>query len=158
MSLQTNGLKLIVGVFAATVLAMAAMPAWAGETSLIVHGISKHASDADRNGKPWQERNWGAGLRYAIDDSLSVQAGGYRNSQNHISAYGLVDYTPLQLAGVRVGGSIGVATGYEIAPVVPIAAFVARYQIDRISIAVRYLPPITPKFTSVAAIEIGFRF
>lgn len=132
--------------------------AQAGELHGVLHGISKHATDADRNGKPWNEANLGLGLRYAYSAELSVQSGVYYNSQRHLSAYGIVDWTPIGVSVLRVGVSGGFATGYEIAPIVPVVSAVARAQIDRLSITARYLPPIHPKFTSVVALELGVRF
>ena len=146
-------MKLIIAL-----LLLVSMPTWAGEWHGVLHGLSKHSTDVSRHGKPWNERNFGLGIRYEQSADWSYQGGAYHNSERHTSVYGLVDWTPIEIAALRLGVSAGVVTGYETAPVVPAATLVARLQAKRVSIVVRYLPPISPKLTSVAAVELAWRF
>ncbi len=126
---------------------------------LVVHGFSKHVTDIDsRTGRAWNERNFGLGYRRVYSDDLSVQVGAYRNSQYRVSTYAMADWTPLAVAGARLGASIGAVTGYDIGSVIPAASAVARVTVDRLSMTVRYLPPWVPKFTSVVALEFSWRF
>jgi len=143
---------------AASILLLASTPTQAGEWHGVLHCLSKHSTDVSRHGKPWNERNFGLGIRYEQSVDWSYQVGAYHNSEWHTSVYGLVDWTPIEIAALRLGVSAGVVTGYETAPVVPAATLVARLQAKRVSIVVRYLPPISPKLTSVAAVELAWRF
>lgn len=155
-----SGSKAIAVLILAVVFAMAFMvDAKAADYSLVVHGLSRHATTHDPDtGKRWREVNPGLGLRIGLSDELSAQAGAYRNSQNRNSAYLIADYLPIEISGVRFGGALGLATGYRVSPVMPVAAFVARWQTDAaVSITLRFVPPKVPKVTSVVAIEIGIR-
>ena len=125
--------------------------------SIQLHGLSYHFDREPAH----NERNFGAGIRYAIDDAWSLQAGAYNNSESKVSAYALADWTPLRAGAVSAGGFLGLATGYQWEPLAgrltPIAGAVVRASLGRFSVALRVVPP-HPKATSVAALEIGWRF
>jgi hypothetical protein len=67
------------GATAAALLATATMlaprPAWA-DWGMVLHTVSHHV-DPPAAGR-WNERNWGLGLRKKLDETRSLQAGGYR--------------------------------------------------------------------------------
>jgi len=145
-----------------TLIALAlatALSAQATEYHGVLHGLSKHQHETDRNGNKWNEVNLGAGLRFKQSEDLSYQVGIYNNSQRHTSVYALADWTPLHYSIVSAGVSGGAVTGYEVYPVVPVATFVVRLTLtSRMDVMVRYLPSITPKLEGVTAIEASWRF
>lgn len=131
----------------------------AASLSLVLHGFSLHATDYDDNGRKWDETNYGMGLRYEVNKDWAMQGGFYQNSQHRTSVYAGVDWLPLHVGPFSAGGGLGIATGYSLAPVVPVATLNVRATLaSRVDVMVRYLPPITPKMTSVAAVEFSLRF
>ncbi len=126
---------------------------------VVVHGFSKHVTDVDsRTGDRWNERNFGLGYRRVYSDEFGVQIGAYHNSQRNVSVYAIADWTPIGFGPVRFGGSVGLVTGYDVGPVIPAAAAIARIAVNSFAVTVRYVPPVLPKFTSVAAFEFSWRF
>ncbi len=154
---HTNARAAIAQLLTLAALATCAAHADAGETSLQLHGLSYHFTrDIDYN-----ERNAGAGIRYAFDRTLSVQAGAFNNSHSRVSTYLLADWTPVQIGNVSAGAFVGAATGYAWRPLVgvvtPITGAIVRTDLGRFSLAVRITPP-HPKASAVAAVELGARF
>jgi hypothetical protein len=152
---QTRAALVQLAVLAA--LATLAAHVDAAEASLQVHGLSHHFKrDVDYN-----ERNAGAGIRYAFNRDLSVQAGAFNNSHSRTSVYALADWTPIQAGPISAGAFAGIATGYQWRPmagaVTPIIGAILRTDIDRFNVALRVTPP-HPKASAVAAIEIGVKF
>lgn len=128
----------------------------AGELHLQLHGISEH--DKPRtNGKPWNEKNYGAGLRYQFDETWGVQAGAYRNSYDRQSKYLLLQHTPLHLGPVHVGFFAGYLDGYDTAHPLGAGAL-ATLQGDRLSLTARLVPRSKWTNTAVVSLELGFRF
>jgi len=137
-----------------------ALNAHASDFSLVLHGFSKHTNThSTRTGREWDETNYGLGIRYKVDEDISYQSGFYQNSEHSLSLYGGIDWTPLHLGPLAFGASLGLVTGYETFPVMPMATLVGRASLtDRVDITVRWIPPVTPKVTSVAAVELSIRF
>ncbi len=126
----------------------------------VIHGLSHHFSAPPAGERPWNERNIGAGIRYALDASWSLQAGGYRNSYGRPSFYALADWTPLEAGAIRAGAFAGIVSGYDwktVGAFTGAAGLVARLQADRAGLALRYTPP-HPKAASVLAVEFSLRF
>lgn len=140
----------------ATAIALAITSATAGEWHLQLHGISKH--DKPRiSGKPWNEKNTGAGLRYQLDDTWGVQAGGYRNSYDRHSNYLMAQFTPLHLGQVHVGAFAGYVDGYGYD--MPIGGgLMATWQGDRLSMTTRYVPKTKWGHARALSLEVGLRF
>lgn len=123
-----------------------------GDYSLVVHGASYHTVKR-QSGPAWNQVNPGMGLRYELDDTLSVQVGAYKNSYYRKSIYAGLDWTPIKMGRVELGGFIGGATGYaEKAGV--LGGGLVRWQGDKVSIGVR----IVPAKCSIFTFEIGYRF
>jgi hypothetical protein len=74
--------------------------------SFVLHGASHHTKPRP-SGKEWNQFNAGIGLRLETANSLSYQAGIYRDSVFKNTAYGLVNYTPVQFSGLTMGGFVG---------------------------------------------------
>ena len=126
-----------------------AEPSW----HLQVHGVSHHFGEK-AVGK-WNERNYGAGLRYQHSETWGVQGGTFRNSYDRQSTYAVIDYTPLLGGSVGVFG--GVASGYrEDGPL--IGGLLLRWQGERVSLAARIVPKVRKEHTAVIAFEAGWRF
>lgn len=145
----------VVVVFLLILLALWAPLAKAQEPSwhLQLHGLSKH-SDEKAVGK-WNERNWGAGVRYQHSPTWGVQGGTFRNSYDRQSVYAIVDYTPLLGGSVGVFG--GVASGYKNEGPL-IGGLLLRWQGERVSISARIIPKVRKEHTAVIALEAGWRF
>ena len=144
----------------AIALSVCAFNAQAADYSLVLHGLSKHSTThSNRTGREWNERNIGLGLRITQSPEVSYQSGFYKNSEHSWSIYGGIDWTPLHLGPFSAGVAAGIVTGYDTYPVVPVGTLIVRSTLSsRIDVMVRYLPPIIPKMTSVAAIEVAFKF
>lgn len=176
---------------AAALLALGTLAATAAELHVVAHGISHHTgSRTDRittvqtvtsdrrtpDASPrlrvveteaqveYNERNWGAGLRWAVDPALSLQAGAYRNSYDRTSVYALADWTPLAAgpahAQLRAGAFAGVATGYPYRSGHPALAggLLLRLQGERASLALRAVPKLSSKQSGATfSLEAGWR-
>ena len=123
-----------------------------GDVHIVLHGLSQH-SQARENCRNWNQVNTGLGLRYELDESLSMQLGGYRNSMNRNSVYALADWTPLQVGPLQIGGFTGGATRYKSNQGVLLGG-VVRWQQDHVSLALR----LVPRRNTVISIELGWRF
>ncbi len=92
------------------------------DLQLIISGASYHVGarkymDKD-NGQivDFNEVNPGVGLQYSISDNLSISVGGYRNSYNETSIYGVasLESDPLtEIGKITVGLDAGIISGYE---------------------------------------------
>ena len=166
-------------IFFSLVLAIFASGAVADGFSFQIHGTSYHFKS--RPGVQWDDQNDGFGFRYAFNNTYSVQAGHYRNSQtfpgsfNFFTNYGLIDYTPIHSGPFHFGGFAGIASGYDKytytmvngranvtvtqdGVLAPVAGLVARYQGKIFNIALRLLPPAGDDGSAVIALEAGFGF
>ena len=131
---------LIVGALLASVLPTQA------ETSLIIHGVSKHSGS-----KIYNESNEGVGVRHQVDTDLSVQAGTYNNSFNRRSTYVLANYTPLHYGGFSAGVFSGLSTGYRSDV---IGGLVVQYDFGKVFVTTR----IAKDVATVVALELGVKF
>lgn len=61
----------------------------------------------------YNENTLGLGWEVHASDKLRYALGGYNNSFNRASYYGSVAYMPLQFGHLRVGGMVGIITGYK---------------------------------------------
>lgn len=125
-----------------------------GDTHVIVHGLSRHA--APRTTGDWNEVNTGLGLRYELNDTLSIQGGVYRNSVNRQSVYSSLDWTPLSYGPVSAGVYAGVVSGYADSKYRVGGGGLIRYQADKASITLRVLPDARRNL--VFSIEAGWKF
>ena len=85
------------------------------QTYVQVNGVSLH----DRSG--YNEFNYGAGLEQGINDRWTVAAGWYRNSEYSGSTYVYGRYAVYKKDSWDIGIAVGAVTGYQRAPVVPMA-------------------------------------
>jgi hypothetical protein len=136
----------------AAILLATGVSASAGELSLQLHGFSKHA--APRPGSAsWNEKNYGLGLRYQIDEDWGVQGGFYKNSINNDTVYLLGQWTPVHMGPVAVGAFGGLATGY-LGDVPLIGGFMANIG----GLTVRVVPRVKGMTPTVVAVEYGIKF
>jgi len=119
------------------------------ETSLIVHGVSKHSGATKYN-----ENHAGLGVRHQASPNWGYQVGTYRNSYNKQTTYAAVNYTPLHYGSLSLGAFAGVGTGYK-QPVM--AGLLAVYDFGKVAASVRAVPGIAG-LDSVVALEIGIKF
>lgn len=105
---------------------------------------------------PYNETNWGAGWRRTYGSAWATQVGAYLNSYDKWSAYALGEWTPLQAGQVSAGLFAGVASGYDHG--FTAGGLVARWQGDRLGVAVRFMPDVSEKVRgSVTTVEASWR-
>ena len=85
------------------------------ETYVQVNGVSLH----DRSG--YNEFNYGAGIEQTVSTRWSVAGGWYRNSEYSGSTYAYGRYAVYKKHSWDIGVAVGAVTGYQRAPVVPMA-------------------------------------
>ena len=85
------------------------------QTYVQINGVSVH----DRSG--FNSFNYGAGIEHTIADRWTVAAGWYRNSEYSGSTYAYGRYAVYKTDSWNIGVAVGVVTGYQRAPVVPMA-------------------------------------
>ena len=85
------------------------------ETYVQINGASVH----DRSG--FNGINYGAGIEQGITDRWNIAAGWYRNSEYSGSTYAYGRYAVYKKHSWDIGVAIGAVTGYQRAPVVPMA-------------------------------------
>jgi hypothetical protein len=120
---------------------------------MVLHTVSHHV-DPPAAGR-WNERNWGLGLRKKLDETRSLQAGAYRNSNFETSAYLIMDWHLLVTDTLKIGFFGGLVTGYKG----PLAAgLTARIDANGVSAALRASPRAHRTGSAVLAFEVGYAF
>lgn len=128
----------------------------AADLHVQLHGASAHMSPR-ANGLPWNERNWGGGVRAQLTPDWGVQAGTYQNSFNRVSKYAFVQYTPIDFGSVRAGAFAGYLSGYNLPAPVGAGAMATWQVTTRLSTTLRYVPPLGKGTSGVWAFELGMR-
>ncbi len=133
-----------------------------GDWHLVVHVRSWHASQPE--GAPWNEANWGLGVRRDLSADWSVQAGAFRNSLKKHSAYAVADWAPWRHGAWSLGGSAGlIAGGYEEAYKPAVGVF-GRVQLGDVGATLRLFPkpPPNPRVdlhrTALASLEFTWQW
>jgi hypothetical protein len=117
-------------------------------SSLVLHTGSVHFSGGNHN-----NLNAGAGIAYAVTDSVSVQGGFFRNSVFNWSEYISGEYRPIHFGGFSAGAFGGAVNHYRLnnGRAIPVAGLVAQYKNFR----VRYVPGFKDS-GNVATLELVF--
>jgi hypothetical protein len=122
------------------------------EVLLVAHLISTHF------GAPANNENWGAGVQ-CNTETVQLAAGGYYNSFNRTSFYGVVGYEFVRVGRFGLGALAGVASGYggknDAAPL--IGGLRATFDVGRFQFGVLGVPPVE-KDNGVAHVTVGWRF
>lgn len=132
----------------------------AGNWDLQLHGLSYHFSN--RTVGDWEQFNRGVGIRYEFNDTWSLQAGQYKNSDSTpahaiYTNYGLIDVTPFQADQFHFGGFVGMGSRYENG-VRALGGLIARWQGDIFNVTTRLAPKVNDSGSVVLAFEVGMRF
>lgn len=137
--------------------AQAAPAQWWGNVNL----GSRHFGDEDEflgPGESFNEFNPGIGAELQWQPRHAVAVGYFLNSVDEDSLYALYHYTPLQLGRfVRVGGMLGVVTGYpgyNDGGIAPGGGLIAKIEGQRFGINLIYLPEIN----NVTPNTLGLQF
>ncbi|OGT57535.1 MAG: hypothetical protein A3E01_08330 [Gammaproteobacteria bacterium RIFCSPHIGHO2_12_FULL_63_22] len=129
--------------------------AYADESQLwIVATVRSYHMDRS---SPYNERNYGPGIEYAINSRWSVAAGEYWNSSLRLSKYVAGSWTPVSLGAVRLGSTAGVVTGYNRGHLAPLVAGVATIEGKRYGANLLAIPPYDGG-NWVLALQIKRRF
>lgn len=113
-------------------------------------------------GENFNEFNPGIGAELQWQPRHAVAVGYFRNSVDEDSLYALYHYTPLQLGRfVRVGGMLGVLTGYpgyNDGGIAPGGGLIAKIEGERVGLNLIYLPEITDVTPNTLGLQFKFRF
>ncbi|MBV8248212.1 MAG: hypothetical protein JO200_07140 [Comamonas sp.] len=121
-----------------------------------VHTFSYHFSKR-KNNMDWNQVNLGLGLRREFSDSISVQAGFFRNSIDRWSLYAITDWTPISMGNWKAGAYAGIRTNYE-KPVMLAGGALLRWQGERYSTTLRLMPKTCNTCSGLISIEFGWKF
>jgi hypothetical protein len=113
------------------------------QTLVQINGISLH----DRAG--YNGVNYGAGLEQVIGAGWSAAAGWYYNSESRGSTYVYGRYAVYKKDSWDIGMAVGAVTGYNRAPVLPMAFPEACYG--------WVCAMFVPRMTDTGASAVGFR-
>ena len=119
-------------------------------------GPSYHFDGDGKRVNGFNEANAGLGLTWAKRDvwlmgETDVSVGAYYNSERRPTAYATLHKLPLEILGARAGITMGLATGYRLAPVVPLVAPTACWKYA----CAMLLPPL--KGVTAGVISLQFR-
>lgn len=119
----------------------------ATDVAAVVHGLSWHQTRNNEYGHPYNQRNWGLGLRLdtgALVQHTALQVGRYRNSywrpeKSSHSNYLVADYTPLRAGPLHAGAFVGAVTGYpwQQHTLTPAGGITASAHLGRTALALR---------------------
>jgi hypothetical protein len=149
-------------LFGASPAATAAEPPqWWGDLNV----ASKHFGNERKylsEGESFNEFNPGVGIEVQWQPRHAVAVGYFRNSVDHDSLYALYQYTPLALGRyVRVGGMLGVVTGYpgyNDGGIAPGGGLIAKIEGDRVGANLIFLPQISGVTPSTLGLQLKYRF
>lgn len=161
-SVRLGFLSLAALVFAALPPAHAAEPPqWWGNLNL----ASKHFGSERKflsEGESFNEFNPGIGIEVQWQPRHAVAVGYYLNSVDEDSLYALYQYTPLALGRfVRVGGMVGVVTGYpgyNDGGLAPGGGLVAKIEGERFGANLVFLPEISDITPNTLGLQLKYRF
>lgn len=120
--------RVVIGVLLlALALAGSCSVAFAAETEIYPGGVSYHWKTMT-DGRKFNDHNVGLLGGVAFDETRAVFGGVYRNSEWRTSAVLGYRYTPLGVGPLRIGALVGAVTGYQSAPVLPMAAIVVAWR------------------------------
>lgn len=113
-------------------------------------------------GESFNEFNPGIGVEVQWQPRHAVAVGYFLNSVDEDSLYALYHYTPLQLGRyVRVGGMLGVVTGYpgyNDGGLAPGGGFIAKVEGDRWGFNLIFLPEISEVTPNTLGLQVKRRF
>lgn len=108
----------------------------------------------------YNEKNFGLGLEYQ-DGDLLITAGGYRNSFDKNSAYVMVGALPIEVGPFKIGGTVGLVTGYprmNKGGIVPAAAGIIALEGERAGVNLVVIPGIKEKTPLTIALQVKVKF
>lgn len=129
-----------------------------------IHVASKHERESYQDGKgneiQYNENNFGVGFSYSLASYFDAKGGFFKNSFNKTSLYAGIDTHTSYNNVFAVGFDIGLATGYDDTPVsdtkiVPIAMPHLSLIFNRFKFQLGYIPPVSPKLTSVLTFSVS---
>ncbi len=136
-------------------------PQWWGNVNL----GSRHFGGEDEflgPGESFNEFNPGIGAELQWQPRHAVAVGYFRNSVDENSLYALYHYTPLQLGRfVRVGGMLGVVTGYpgyNDGGIAPGGGLIAKIEGQRLGVNLIYLPEVSNITPNTLGLQFKWRF
>ena len=129
-----------------------------------IHVASKHERESYQDGKGneihYNENNFGIGFSYSLVSYIDAKGGFFKNSYNKTSWYAGLDMHTSYNNLFAVGIDVGAATGYDETPVsdtkiVPIAMPHLSLIFKNFKFQLGYIPPVSPKLTSVLTFSVS---
>lgn len=136
-------------------------PQWWGNLNV---GSTHFGGEEDflNEGERFNEFNPGIGAELQWQPRHAVAVGYFLNSVDEDSLYALYHYTPLQLGRfIRVGGMIGVVTGYpnyNDGGIAPGAGLIAKVEGQRWGFNLIYLPEVSDVTPNTLGLQLKLRF
>lgn len=156
------------GACCALTLAAAALPVHAAEPAQWWGNLnlaSQHFGSERKflsEGESFNEFNPGIGIEVQWQPRHAVAVGYFLNSVDEDSLYALYQYTPLVFGRhVRVGGMVGVVTGYpgyNDGGLAPGAGLIAKIEGARFGANLIYLPEISDITPHTLGLQLKYRF
>ncbi|MDB5813549.1 MAG: hypothetical protein JWN23_666 [Rhodocyclales bacterium] len=117
-------------------------------------GVSRHFErDLGLN-----EFNPGIGYEKDLNDDLSWSAGVFKNSLRRAAFYGTVDYAIWHPAeGWRLGGTVGLSTGYHHAAIVPLVMPFLEWRVSKVGVQAYVIPTIKPYVDGAVVLQFKWR-
>jgi len=161
-SIRPLAALLMLGLGCGTVRAQSATPPqWWGVLSVASHHFADE-KDFLGPGESFNEFNPGIGAEVQWQPRHAVAVGYFRNSVNDNSLYALYHYTPLPLGRfVRVGGMLGVVTGYpgyNDGGIAPGGGLIAKIEGQRFGANLIYLPKLRNVTPNTLGLQLKYRF
>lgn len=139
----------------------ASPPQWWGNLNV---GSTHFGGENDflDEGESFNEFNPGIGVEVQWQPHHAVAAGYFLNSVDEDSLYALYHYTPLQLGRfVRLGGMLGVVTGYpgfNDGGIAPAGGFIAKIEGQRWGVNLVFLPEVSDITPNTLGLQLKRRF
>jgi len=105
--------------------------------------------------------NPGFGIEFAMDDSLSLTAGRFTNSDNAHSSYLGVYYQPWHIGNIKLGVVGGAFNGYPKAfdgGWFPAVLPVASWESKNLGLNVMLVPPLKDRLYGAVSFQLKYRF
>lgn len=126
--------------------------AWAGERNGEWWGVAtlaSHHADRDRG---YNERNFGLGAEYHLDEKWHLAGGFYENSYYRQTIYAAIGYEAVQWGPLHLGAAVVAVTGYVEGKVRFVLAPIAAIEYGRFGVN---FVPLTPE---IVGLQVKVKF
>jgi hypothetical protein len=146
-------------IISALISALFSANAMASDYSLVVNVRSYHWIREQVAYFGLNEENYGLGVEQKDGDNR-IEYGYYRNSYYKYSAYTSYSRDVIKLGHASLGWMTGIATGYNISPIMPLAGLKVNYDYGKLGASLTLIPNMTlngVKDTGFAALQFRYK-